>query len=160
MNLYTHSITAFKWSPFLVDYSLGADLWFHLIMVRWIGGARLHIAYHRHSTTSCVASTMMSWVTSILAQGGVKKVRAYKEIPSDDDSHKVRWSMNGWQECVRNHPHSVDLWKLSISAWEKNLGKTDFAFYIMRWCLSRPGSPKYILTVTECIIIMPVTPYV
>ena len=41
-----------------------------------------------------------------------KRVKWYDEIPGHDDSHKLRRSMNPWQECGRNHRNWVDLWKL------------------------------------------------
>jgi len=40
------------------------------------------------------------------------------------------------------------------------LGKIESVFRIMRWCLSTPGSPTYILPVAESISIIPVSPNV
>jgi hypothetical protein len=54
----------------------------------------------------------------------------------------------------------VDPQKLGSSAWYQELGKIEFVFRIMRWCLCWPGSPKNVPTITECISIIPVSPYV
>jgi len=86
-----------------------------------------------------------------------KRVRGFERIPGHDEPHKLRGSMNAWQECVRNHKNCVDLWKLGKSVWDQKLGKIECGFHIMRW-LSTPGSPRYILSVAESISILHVSP--
>jgi len=89
-----------------------------------------------------------------------KKVKGYEETPGHDEPHILRGSMNAWQKCVRNHTNCVDLWKLGHSSRHQGLGKIECVFGIMRWCLSTPGSSKYILPVAESIAVIPVSPYV
>jgi len=86
-----------------------------------------------------------------------KRVRWYDSLLRHDEPHKLHVSMNAWQEWMRIHTDWVDLRKLGKSAWDKELGKI---VCIIRWCLSTPGSPKYILPFAESITVMPVSQYV
>jgi len=69
-------------------------------------------------------------------------------------------SIKARQQCVRNCTNCVNLWKLSKCARDQELGKRECVFSIMRWCLSTPGSPIYILPVIECILVIPISLYV
>jgi len=60
----------------------------------------------------------------------------------------------GWEDMkgypdMMNHTNCVDLWMLGTSALDQELGKIECVFRIMRWCLSSPGFPKYILPVVH-----------
>jgi hypothetical protein len=62
---------------------------------------------------------------------------------------------------VREDPHKLRRsTKLGKSAWDQEVGKIECVFRKMRWCLSTPGSHKYILPVAESISGIPGSPYV
>ena len=89
-----------------------------------------------------------------------KRLRGCDRLPGGDEPHKLHGSMKARQECLRNHTHCVDLWKLGKSAWDQELRKIQCVFRcLMRWCLSTPGSPIYILPVAQSISAIPVSPY-
>jgi hypothetical protein len=53
----------------------------------------------------------------------------------------------------------MDLSTLSKSVQYQGLGKIACVFHIIRWGLSTPGSPKYILPIAYYITSSPVSPY-
>jgi len=71
------------------------------------------------------------------------RVRGYEDIPT-----------------MMNRTNCFNLWKLGKSAWDRVLEKIECVFFGMRWCLSTPGSSKYILPVAESISVIPVSSYV
>jgi hypothetical protein len=71
----------------------------------------------------------------------------------------------GWEDmtgypAMMNHTNCFDLWTLSKCACDQELGKTECVFCILRWCLSTPGSSKYILPVTDSISRIHLSPHV
>ena len=59
-------------------------------------------------------------------------MRGYEGVPSHDEAHKLRESMNAWEECVTIHTNCVDLQKLGKSVYDQKLGKIECVFCIMR----------------------------
>ena len=138
----------------LLDYGLHRHLWDDSILV-----------------SNCISKLARSWpVSTYLSShdhGAVTQWTSHS-IPRDlvrKSGQGLRsvgrgWEGMKWYPAMRNHTNCVDLWKLSKTAWDQELGKIVCVFRIMWWCLSTLGSAKYILPVVGTISIIPVSLYV
>jgi len=144
---HTHSIMTSDWISMFTQPLCGerVDLESRLPMSE----SSPHIAWHRNEISET------EW---FLLKNHWNTISGSEEIPGYDEPHILCGSMNTWQECIRIHMNSVDLQKLSQSVWNKELGKIKCALHIMRWCLSTPRSPRYIMPVAESISVIPVSP--
>ena len=82
--------------------------------------------------------------------------RAFVRMSSYDPKSTIReWDeMNGYP-AVRNYTNCVDLWTLGKCSWDPEVGKMECVCCITRWCLSTPGSAKYIHPVAQSSSIHP-----
>jgi len=102
-------------SPNLLDHGLQVHLQTHLIM-----------ASKCISKLAWLLPPSVSWSLldySLRVHHYVQsRVRGYEGISSHDEEHKLRRSMNAWEQCVRIHINCVDLWRSArvheTNSWE------------------------------------------
>jgi hypothetical protein len=99
----------------------GAHGWNHSITVWWHGGAGSQAPHRQHSAAPRLAFDEISWRWAVLAQGGQIEIWRSEGILGHDEPHKMRWSINAWQECRRNHRNCMDLHTLGKGWWDQVL---------------------------------------
>jgi hypothetical protein len=86
------------------------------------------------------------------------RVQWYTRGSGNDETNKLRGSMNAGQECVRHDTNWVGLWKLGKSVTNQDLGMIEWVFHILQWCQSTAECPMYILTVDVSLSVIAVSP--